>query len=238
MVYLDVYFNDVLQDQVELNKAIITIGRGADNDLRIDNPGVSTHHAKVVQEGESYFIEDINSTNGTSVNGEPVSRKQLEYGDKISIFKHMLRFSPLDLQEEIGNQAGQNTGLVDGSGTVEIDVSHLDKMLKQQIPEGRVSLQIHEKNGRQRNRPLNKPSFKIGKDPLSDLVIRGWFVPKTIASIERRADAYYLVPGKGGKVRLNGERVRHVTKLESGDNLIIRHLEIDFVEEQQESTAE
>ena len=237
MLYLDVYFNNVLQGQEKLNKALFTIGRSDDNDLQIDNPGVSAHHARVVQEGEAYFIEDTNSTNGTSVNGEPVTRRQLEYGDKISIFKHTLKFSPLDLQLETGKQASHNTGLADGSGTVEIDVSHLDKILKQQIPEGKVSLLINDKGGRQRKRPLNKPAFKIGKDPVSDLVIRGWFVPQTIASIDRRADGYYVVPGKGGKVRWNDKRVRNAVKLEGGDILSIHGIEIIFAVEQPENAS-
>lgn len=235
MVYLHVYFNDTLQEQLELNKGLISIGRSGDNDLQIDNPGVSAHHARIVQEAETWFIEDTNSTNGTSVNGEPVSRKQLEYGDKISIFKHTLKFSPLDLQEGSGKQAMPNTLLADGAGTVEIDVSRLDKLLKQQIPDGRFYLQIHDKDGRQRKRPLTKASFKIGKDPVSDLLIRGWFVPRIIASIDRRADAYYVVPGKGGNIQLNGQRLRHAAKLDGGDILQTRGIEIVFVIDEPES---
>lgn len=238
MLYLHVYFSDVLQGQAELNKALITIGRSEDCDIRIDNPGVSGHHARIVQEGESYYVEDTDSTNGTSVNGEPVSRKQLEYGDMISIFKHTLKFSPLDKQVEIAKQGGLNTGLADGAGTVEIDVSNLNKLLRQQTPVSRVSLVVHDKNGRQRKRPLNNPTFTIGKDPLCDLVVRGWFVPRTIASIDRRADGYYLVPGQYAQVKRNGKRVRNVVKLEGGDVLLIRSIEICFVEEQPENATE
>ena len=109
MLYIHVYFNGVLKEQVELRKELTTIGRSKDNDIQIDNSGVSAHHARIVQEGKSYFIEDASSTNGTNVNGEPVSRKQLEYGDMISIFKYTLKYSPLDLQTETGKPVSQAT---------------------------------------------------------------------------------------------------------------------------------
>lgn len=233
MLYLQVYFNGVLKEQVELRKKLTTIGRSQDNDIQIDNPGVSTHHTRIVREGDTYFVEDADSTNGTSVNGVPVSRKQLEYGDMISILKHTLKFSPLALQTESGKlTTAQNTVYDDGGGTIDMDVSHLDKLLKQQNPVSRGYLLVHDKEGRQRKRPLDRPTFTVGKDPLSDLVIRGWFVPRTIASVDRRADGYYLVPGKRDQVKLNQNRVRCEVKLGDGDMLVIRRTAIQFVVDQ------
>jgi len=238
MLYIDVYFNGVLKEQVALKKELTTIGRSQDNDIQIDNPGVSAHHARIAQEGELYFIEDNNSTNGTNVNGEPVSRRQLEYGDMISIFKHTLKFSPLALQAETGKPMSYDTNAVDGTGTVDIDISHLDKLLEQQNRVNGAYLRIHNKEGRQRKRPLTEPTFTIGKDPLSDLVIRGWFVPRSVACIDRRVDGYYLVPGKRGQVRVNGNRVRNEVKLKHGDNLSSRRIAIQFVVDHPEESAD
>jgi pSer/pThr/pTyr-binding forkhead associated (FHA) protein len=229
MLYIHVYFNGVLKEQVGLRKALTTIGRSKDNDIQIDNSGVSAHHARIVQEGQSYFIEDASSTNGTNVNGEPVSRKQLEYGDMISILKYTLKFTPLDLQTETGKPVIQATNLIDAAGTVDIDVSQLDQLLKQQNPVNGAYLLIPNKDGRQRKRPLTRQTFKIGKDPLSDLVIRGWFVPRSAMSVDRRVDGYYLVPGKRGQVRLNGSRVHNEVKLKDGDNMSARRIAIQFV---------
>jgi pSer/pThr/pTyr-binding forkhead associated (FHA) protein len=238
MLYIQVYFNGVLKEQVELRKELTTIGRSKDNDIQIDNPGVSAHHARIVQEGQFYFIEDTNSTNGTNVNGEPVSRKQLEYGDIISIFKHTLKFSPLALQVETGKPTDHDTNIADGGGTVDIDVSRLDELLEQQNPINGAYLLIHNKDGRQRKRPLTNPTFTIGKDPLSDLVIRGWFVPRSVASINRRVDGYYLVPGKRGQVQLNGSRVRNEIKLKDGDILSAPRIAIQVVVDQLEEPAD
>ena len=238
MVYIHVYFNGVLKEQVALEKKVTTIGRSKENDIHIDNPGVSAHHARIVQEGEHYFIEDTNSTNGTNVNGEPVSRGPLQYGDMIGIFKHTLKFSPLALQAEAGMPTNHDTGVVDGAGTVDIDVSHLDKLVEQQNPVNGAYLLINGNNGRQRKRPLTKSTFTIGKDPLSDLVVRGWFVPRSVACIDRRIDGYYLVPGKRGRVQLNGGRVRNAVKLKDGDSLSARRVAIKFVVDQPEAPAD
>jgi pSer/pThr/pTyr-binding forkhead associated (FHA) protein len=229
MVYIDVYFNGVLKEQVALEKALTTIGRSKDNDIQIDNSGVSAHHAKIVQEGQRYFIEDTNSTNGTNVNGEPVSRQELEYGDMISIFKHALKFSPLAREVDTEKATGQDTIAADGAGTVDIDVSQLDELLKQQNQVNGAYLQIRTKEGQPRKRPLTNPTFTIGKDPLSDLVIKGWFVPRSIACINRRVDGYYLVPGRRGQIQLNGHRVKNEVKLKDGDSLSSRRVAIQFV---------
>jgi predicted component of type VI protein secretion system len=238
MLYIQVYFNGALREQHELVKEVTTIGRSKDNDIQIDNPGVSAYHARIVRAGQQYFIEDTNSTNGTNVNGEPVSRKQLEFGDMISILKHTLKFSPLALQAESGKPKSNDRNTVDRDGTVDIDVSHLDKLLEQQHPVHGAYLNIHNGDGRQRKRPLTKATFTIGKDPLSDLVVRGWFVPQSVARIDRRVDGYYLVPGKRGQVQLNGSRVRNEVKLKDGDNLFARRITMQFLVDRRTEPAD
>jgi pSer/pThr/pTyr-binding forkhead associated (FHA) protein len=233
MDYIHVYINGVFQEQVALEKAVTTIGRSANNDIQVDNPGVSAHHAQIVRQGDAYFIEDSNSTNGTNVNGSPVSRQKLEYGDVIGILKHALKFSPVEAQAETGKARGTHgTGLEAGAGTIDMDVSQLDKLLKQQKHTGAGQLLISGKAGGQRKRPLDRQTFTIGKDALSDLVITGWFVPRHIARIDRRVDGYYLVPVKPGQVRLNGSPVHGEVRLDDKDTMLIRGTTIQFVSEQ------
>jgi len=229
MLYIQVYFNGVLKDQYELGKEVTTIGRSEDNDIQIDNPGVSSHHARIVLAGQQYFIEDTNSTNGTNVNGEPVSRRQLKFGDMIGIVKHTLKYSPLALQAKARNSASHDNDGAGDDGTVDIDVSHLDKLLELQHPAQGACLKIRNGDSRERKRPLTKATFTIGKDPLSDLVVRGWFVPRSLANIDRRIDGYYLVPGKRGQIQLNGSRVCNEVRLKDGDKLSLRQHSIQFV---------
>ena len=64
-----------------------TIGRLPDNTIVIDNPGISSHHACVFRAGEDFVIEDLQSTNGTFVNGARVERAVLKTGDRLGVGK-------------------------------------------------------------------------------------------------------------------------------------------------------
>lgn len=230
MDYINVYLHGVLQEQVALTKEVTTIGRSEDNDIHIDNPGVSTHHAMIVREGDAYYVMDAKSKNGTLVNGKPVDRKKLEYGDLIAILKHTFKLTPLAVQDEPGKaQATHGKRPAESARTIDMDVSQLDKLLKQHGPVSRGYLLVRNRDGSQRKRPLDRASFAIGKDPMSDLVVRGWFVPRSIATVERRVDGYYLVPSRRGQVELNGRRVDHENRLDHGDRLKIRRTEIQFL---------
>ena len=67
----------------ELVKDAITIGRGADNTIVVDDPSISTHHARLLLERDTYRLKDLDSTNGTRVNGKPVRETLLRSGDRI-----------------------------------------------------------------------------------------------------------------------------------------------------------
>jgi hypothetical protein len=69
--------------QYEL-RAVTRLGRGSDTDIRIDDPGVSRHHAEIVL-GTEVTIRDLGSTNGTLVNGRVVSTTVLNDGDRIQL---------------------------------------------------------------------------------------------------------------------------------------------------------
>lgn len=68
----------------------LTIGRRAENDIVIDHMGVSGQHARLDLEGETLVLTDLQSTNGTFVNGKRVERAELRPNDWITIGKHIL----------------------------------------------------------------------------------------------------------------------------------------------------
>ncbi|TAN50374.1 MAG: FHA domain-containing protein [Methylococcaceae bacterium] len=78
--------------EFELNKENITIGRKPDNDIHIDNLAVSGHHAVVHTLFNQAFLEDLNSTNGTLVNNETITKRALKEGDVVTIGKHELKY--------------------------------------------------------------------------------------------------------------------------------------------------
>lgn len=78
---------------VAVPSQMITVGRAPDNDVVVGDPATSGHHGRIDVRGDSFWISDLGSTNGTLVNGEPVIEKQLSDGDLISIGQSTIRFT-------------------------------------------------------------------------------------------------------------------------------------------------
>jgi len=227
MAFLQVYFNGELKFTAPLQPAATSIGRAADNDIVIDNGGVSGHHAVIEREGESFYITDNNSTNGVFVNGHRVSREQLRYGDEITVFKHKLKFIAVDLSQDAADAAKSNPSAVNPNETVQIDAAQLQAILQQQ--RALVPYLLQTGSGRQDQKwPLSKPRFEFGKNKTCDIQVGGWFAPKLSAVINRQSDGYYLVPERWGKVRLNGAPLSERIKLQNLDKLQVRDMALTF----------
>jgi len=74
----------------------VTIGREEGNGLRLNDERVSRFHAKVQQEDGDVIITDLESTNGTRVNGSPIQIRRLRLGDQISLGRSMLLFGTIE----------------------------------------------------------------------------------------------------------------------------------------------
>lgn len=85
--------------EYNMTKERYTIGRLPDNDVRIDNPAVSGHHSLIINILNDSFLEDLNSTNGTYVNGKLIKKHALQHGDVITIGHHQLRFADQQASE-------------------------------------------------------------------------------------------------------------------------------------------
>ncbi len=86
--------------EYNMSKERYTVGRLPDNDIRIDNAAVSGHHALIINILNDSFLEDLNSTNGTYVNGKIVKKHALQHGDSITVGHHSLRFVEDETEEE------------------------------------------------------------------------------------------------------------------------------------------
>lgn len=87
-----VIFNGHVQREVAINKARINVGRRPSNDLVLDHLAVSGRHAAIDTTSEGTFILDLGSTNGTSVNGQPIKKHHLQDGDVVELGKYQLKF--------------------------------------------------------------------------------------------------------------------------------------------------
>ncbi|MGD8525588.1 MAG: FHA domain-containing protein [Thioalkalispiraceae bacterium] len=77
--------------EFNLDKERTTVGRKPSNDIQLDDPTVSGQHA-VFLNLQNIYIEDLNSTNGTLLNGKKVNKRQLEHGDVVRIGHHEMKF--------------------------------------------------------------------------------------------------------------------------------------------------
>jgi hypothetical protein len=98
----------VVLREINLSKERTTIGRRSHNDVVIDNLAVSGEHAVIFTSGADTYLEDLGSTNGTTVNGQPIKKHLMQAGDTVEVGKYKLKY------------------LVDGAapdGEVDIDTS-------------------------------------------------------------------------------------------------------------------
>ncbi len=93
MPKITVSIDGVMVKEVPLIKDRTTIGRRPYNDIVIDNLAVSGEHAVMQMSGSEVFLEDLNSTNGTHVNGTTIKKQALKNGDSIGIAKYTITFS-------------------------------------------------------------------------------------------------------------------------------------------------
>jgi pSer/pThr/pTyr-binding forkhead associated (FHA) protein len=75
-----------------VDKQRLVLGRSRDCDVTVQDPNVSRRHAELRQEGATYWIVDLDSTNGTEVNGRRVQRAKLADGDVLTIGSTEVRF--------------------------------------------------------------------------------------------------------------------------------------------------
>ena len=105
--------------EYNMTKERYTLGRLPDNDVRVDNAAVSGHHALIINILNDSFLEDLNSTNGTYVNGKLIKKHALQHGDVITIGHHHLRF--VDAQVEEAEPDEFERTMVIGPGQVSED---------------------------------------------------------------------------------------------------------------------
>jgi pSer/pThr/pTyr-binding forkhead associated (FHA) protein len=205
---------------IELTHETITIGRKSDNNLVIEDPAVSGHHARIVKIQAVFFLEDLMSTNGTSINGRPVTRHQLHDTDVIMIGRHRLVF-----QESPAASTAPQTPFVDLNRTM---------VLKRTDPTPNeptliaTVLVIAGKTDRPEY-SLMKQVNVIGSQDGSVIRLTGWFAPKAAATIARRGHNYSISQSRNTKpLLINGIQVMGQHDLKDGDHIEVAGVTLRF----------
>jgi pSer/pThr/pTyr-binding forkhead associated (FHA) protein len=199
-----------------LTKERITIGRHPDNDISLNDKAVSGRHAVVITILHDSFLEDLNSTNGTQVNGKQVAKHPLANGDTVAIGRNTLKY-----QSEAS--AGEDD---DFEKTMILRPGQLGAAFDHQVNKATAAAPGQEPH------PSGKPV--VGKLRVVSGANAGKELELTkalttigrpgvqVAAITRRADGYYIVhvSGSGGGQHplVNGQEVdAQARKLNNGD---------------------
>lgn len=94
--------------EIDLKRGTLTVGRDADNNIPVPDTAVSGHHAKIVTLFDACYIQDLDSTNGTFVNGKRVQEHTLRNGDVITLGNHQILFES-DAQLATDNPTSNHT---------------------------------------------------------------------------------------------------------------------------------
>ena len=167
MPKLIVSLEEKIIDEIPIEKEIITIGRRTDNDICLDNLGISGYHSQISTVLDDCFLEDLNSTNGTFVNSKIVKKHALKDGDIIDIGNHRIKYVN-HLATTSANSEFEKTLIMTANSernnhlSEEQDISNLEKeinSLEDDIVQGTNDDEIPEDEI-----PLNETSTKSAAD--------------------------------------------------------------------------
>ena len=228
MSYMRIYLNDVLMDQVEMNKDEMTIGRSADSDIVLDNAGVSSRHAWIQKETGGYVIDDNNSSNGVFVNGKKIGQHRLEYRDEIQIYNYVLKYMASRGLHGIADPDIAQDGDQSQTGTMEVNISDVQELLKLREKKKTAYVEVLDAKGNQSRCLLKEQNLRIGRSKDCDIRTSGWLSFGLAAEIQRDTDGYRLLPQKRGRVMRNEEPLTQPVKLMDGDSLRVNNLSMRF----------
>ena len=228
--------------QYELEKERYTLGRLPDNDVHMDNMAVSGHHALIINILKDSFLEDLNSTNGTYVNGKLIKKHALQPGDVITIGRFQLKYQNTRAKavtDDFERTMVINPGTASAPGAPSLE--HVKRAVVQSKAEEpravapakaapskaappKASLQVLSGEFAGKELDLNKPLTTLGRPGVQ------------VVAITRRTDGFYVVnvhSGTGqGFPTVNGEQFgARARKLADNDVIELAGVKMGFYTE-------
>jgi pSer/pThr/pTyr-binding forkhead associated (FHA) protein len=232
--------------EYNMNKERYTVGRLPDNDIRIDNPAVSGHHSLVINILNDSFLEDLNSTNGTYVNGKLIKKHALQHGDVVTVGHHQLRFVDTQSVDTEPDEFEKTMIITPGSAVAAAAAKKASAIAppppkpapaagrrpapaaasatgEQPIALPKAKLQVLSGAFAGRELELNKALTTLGRPGVQ------------VAAITRRADGFFIVHVDSGKPNdyplvngtATGEQAR---KLQDNDVILLAGVKMGFFE--------
>jgi pSer/pThr/pTyr-binding forkhead associated (FHA) protein len=176
-----------LLGEYPLEKKCVTIGRRATNDIQIDNLAVSGDHARIITIGDEALLEDLDSTNGSTLNGKNIQKQALQHGDIVGIGKYQLTY----VSEAASGNGGKQ---VDFENTILIQPSAKDEdahepPVREEVTDANAlpaaCVQVLNGPATGKELPLTKKLTTLGKTGVQ------------VAVITRRPQGYFITHVEG-----------------------------------------
>ncbi|GMR00766.1 MAG: hypothetical protein BMS9Abin19_0102 [Gammaproteobacteria bacterium] len=234
MAKLVLRFNGDFVKEYELDKETLTIGRKPGNDIHIDNLAVSGNHAKILTILNDSFIEDLDSTNGTYINGEKITKHALQNGESIVIGKHELKYE--NTSAESGESDFEKTMIIrpDAEGMPETEEA--DKNLEKSI--GKIAADLASAGTTTSGPGPAKLKLMSGANSGKELQLTKILTTLgrpgvQVAAITRRPKGYFLIvvdAGKDDKMPLvNDAEIGKQHPLSDGDVIEVAGVKMGFL---------
>ena len=216
--------------EVPLNKERVTIGRAPDNDIPFPgDKAVSRHHAVVITILQDSFLEDLDSTNGTQVNGKQVAKHPLSNGDVIMIGRNSLKYQGEaggeedDFEKTMIIRPGQMGAAFDANANKAATVGGAPAPAAPPPTPMVGKLKVASGPNAGKELVLTKDLTTLGRPG------------DQVAAITRRADGYYIVHvgGQGGGTKrpvVNGREIDiQAVKLSANDTIELAGTKMNFL---------
>lgn len=229
-------FNGDVVSKYTLNRGVLTIGRKSDNDIHIDNPAANDKHAKILTILDKSFIEDLDSTNGTYINGHKITGHELKDGETVFIGEHELKYLKDSTESEKSDS--QSAMIIDpdaeGMPETEDANSNIEKSNEEIVADlnsgsttgstmagpGPAKLQIISGPNTGKELKLSKTLTTLGKPGIQ------------VAAVTHRPTDYFLIvvdAGKDNKMPLvNGFEIDKQQALKNGDVIEVAGVQMSF----------
>jgi pSer/pThr/pTyr-binding forkhead associated (FHA) protein len=211
-----VSIDGVVIKEVQLTKDRTTLGRRPYNDIVIDNLAVSGEHAVLQMVGNEVHLEDLNSTNGTYVNGRAVKKQVLQNGDTVEVGKYKIKY----VNEAAGASYEKTMVIRAGAVTAPPPAAAAPGGIAAEVVGPNASIKVLSGAAAGREVPLLKVVTTIGKPGVA------------VAAITKRPQGFVVAHVEGeNRALLNGAAVgAEPQTLKNGDLLELAGTQMQFVQ--------
>ncbi len=230
MAEIVVKYEDKVIERVVTEKKRISIGRTNDNDIVLENRGVSRKHAMIEFNNNAAVIIDNESLNGTFVNNRKITEEVLRDSDTITIGKYALVYHT----EATAGGGSDDRQTMDGTMVLNTkrqrDLIENDKMERQIVAKYGGSILMGEENAEFAEYKLDREVTTIGRAKFVHIKAKGFFLAGIQAKITNENQSFSLINlGSPGKVKVNGEPTSRCV-LKNGDIISVGKSTYKFIE--------